>query len=681
MSVPRGSRSSAALPVWPAALPSAAPGAAREASIDALVLASPGWLDPLDIQAAALLSDLAGEDRPAVRLALALTSRQLRRGHVCLDLRALASTGAPLDDEGEALGDLCWPGLEAWLAALAESPLVLTAADGTAPGGLRPEPVPLVLEQPSGRLYLRRWWDHEAALAQALLRRAEAEDERLDPGLAPRLARLFPAVAGPNDAGRRDQAAAVTLAARRRLAVITGGPGTGKTTTVLRLLALLAEQALARGQTPPRILLLAPTGKASARLEESVTGARARLPVEESVRTAIPSEARTIHRALGWLPGGRWRHDASNPLVADVVVVDEASMIDLALMRALVDALRPEARLILLGDRDQLSSVDAGAVLGDICGEPGPVAGAGVEVAGGNRADDDRPDATGNASRQAGEAPPIAACIARLGYSFRFGTDTGIGGLARAIQAGDTEAALALLADPKHPDVRLVSAPAVEAGNRLQAGLAREVLAGYGPYLEVLAAGGVDRSGPDPSAIAAALEAFGRFRVLCAHRQGPSGVATLGRAVIEALALAGRVGPQGESWAGRPVLVTRNDPALGLFNGDVGLIARDATMEGRLRAFFPGAEGLPRAIAPPRLPPHETAFSMSIHKSQGSEFDRVAVILPHPDSPLLSRELLYTAVTRARRSVLVFATAEALKVAIERRARRASGLRQRLWER
>lgn len=435
--------------------------------------------------------------------------------------------------------------------------------------------------------------------------------------------------------------------------MITGGPGTGKTTTVLRLLALLAEQALAAGEAPPRILLLAPTGKASARLEESVTGARARLPVDEAVRGAIPGEARTIHRALGWQPGGRWRHDAENPLAADVVVVDEASMIDLALMRALVEALRPETRLILLGDRDQLSSVDAGAVLGDICGEPGP----------------------------ADPPPPIAACIARLGYSFRFGSETGIGALARAIQAGDADAALALLADPKYPDVTRVAAPATEPGGRLHAELAGDVLAGYAPYLEALAAGAAKGSAPDPEAIAAALEAFGGFRVLCAHREGPSGALMLGRAVIEALTQAGRIGPLGESWAGRPVLVTRNDPALGLFNGDLGLIAPDATMDGRLRAFFAGADGRPRAIAPPRLPPHETAYSMSIHKSQGSEFDRVAVILPQPDSPLLSRELLYTAVTRARRGVRLFASSEALRVAIAQRARRASGLRQRLWER
>lgn len=668
--------------------PIASDATTQIASIAAIQAASPGWLDRLDVQAAALLADLAGEARAEVRLALALASRQLRQGHVCLDLRASAATAGPLDEDGQPLEGLRWPVLEGWLAALSDSPLVLTLADGVALDGFSPEPIPLVLELPSARLYLRRYWEHEAALAALLLERASSVTDSdhgtrsksiLEQGLGPHkepgtqvgietgldasLARLFPAVEGPSDQGRRDQSAAVALAARRRLAVITGGPGTGKTSTVLRLLALLVEQARDLGQPPPRILLMAPTGKASARLEESVIGALDRLPVDAEVRDAIPGEAQTIHRALGWRPDGLWHHGLQNRLAAEVVVVDEASMIDLALMRALVEALRPEARLILLGDRDQLSSVDAGAVLGDICGDPAPTPDS-----------EPLPTTARGAAPEDRVGPPIADCIARLRYSFRFGAESGIGALSRAIQAGDADAALDLLRDPAHPDVSLVTAPAAAPSGRLHPELLAQIKNGYGAYLDALGKGV-----PEPPAIGAALDALARFRLLCAHRQGPAGVARMNRAIVDALEAAGRIAAVGENWRGRPILVTRNDPSLGLFNGDVGLIAPDVNMDGRLRAFFLGPDGRPRAVAPPRLPPHESVFGMSIHKSQGSEFDRIAVLLPLPGSPLLSRELLYTAVTRARKAVLIFGSEESIEMAIRQRVERASGLRQRLW--
>jgi exodeoxyribonuclease V alpha subunit len=622
----------------------------RQASVENLVEAQPGWLDPLDLQGARLLGDLVGESEPTVRLALALASRQVRLGHVCLDLRATTAAPGPLDDEGLPLPDLRWPPLAAWLAALDASQLVASVPDGAAADWPTTAPVPLVLEQPSGRLYLRRWWDHEAALAAALQRRAEApapyDAATLDAGLV----RLFPPAAGPADTGRQDQAAAAALATRRRLAVITGGPGTGKTTTVVRLLALLIEQAQAAGQPPPRVLLLAPTGKAAGRMEESVVAALARLPVAEEVRAAIPTSARTIHRALGPRLDGSWRHDTAYPLAADVVVVDEASMIDVALMHALVTAVREDARLVVLGDRDQLASVEAGAVLADICGSSGG----------------DEPSAST-------DGPPIARAIARLSYSFRFGAATGIGALARAIQAGDADTALALLADPTIPDVSLVASAPVARNRLIHSHLAALVRDGYGAYLDAL-----DSPTTDSAAVGAALLALGNFRVLCAHRRGPTGVGVVGGAVIEALTRTGRIAEAGEHWRGRPILVTRNDDALRLYNGDVGLIAPDAAMDGRLRAFFPGPDG-PRAVAPPRLPPHETVFAMSIHKSQGSEFGSVAIMLPDVGSPLLTRELLYTAVTRARNQVTLFAQPEAIRAAIDRRAERASGLRQRLW--
>lgn len=664
----------------PVAAPGMAPSSAEPATLDAIGQAAPDWFDPVDLHTAGLLGDLAGEGDPAVRLALALASRQVRRGHVCLELPATAATPGPVDEEGRALDGLRWPDGAAWLGALEASPLVVVLPDGAPPEAAPPEPVPLLLEQPSGRLYLRRWWAHEAALARLLDQRARSGAAPDPPALAASLDRLFPPEPGPGEAGRRDQAAAVALAARRMLAVITGGPGTGKTSTVARLLALLVELALAEGRPAPRILLLAPTGKAAARMEESLRGTMAQLPVADAVRAAMPLEARTIHRALGPRPQGGWRQHSGNPLAADIVAVDEASMIDVALMHALVAALRPDTRLVILGDRDQLASVEAGAVLADICGPES----AGTVPA----------DPSGAAGLPPSAAPPpIAACIARLSYSFRFGSETGIGALARAVNAGDAAAALAVLADPEQGDVALVAAPPLARDGRLDPRLEALVIEGYGAYLEALAAMG-DDAGAVPRApdgqggqggmageagIARALDALGRFRVLCAHRRGPVGVTLLGRAIQEALARSGRIGPSGEHWAGRPVLVTRNDPALGLYNGDLGLVAPDPAAGGRLRVFFAGPDGRPRAVAPPRLPPHETVFSMSIHKSQGSEFDTVAVVLPDAASPLLTRELLYTAVTRARSRVLLFGPDEAVRAAIARRALRASGLGARLW--
>ncbi|MBK8539986.1 MAG: exodeoxyribonuclease V subunit alpha [Ardenticatenia bacterium] len=648
--------------------------AGDEATVAALQAAATDWLAPQEVHIARLLGDLAprpewpADDR--VRLALALAARQVRLGHVCLDLPALCAAGGPVDEEGRRLEGLVWPPLAAWLAALGDSPLVTCLPEGSPPEAAPAEPRPLVLEQPAARLYLRRWWEHEARLAAVLAERAAAAADHDPQLLAAGLQRYFapPAAA---DAARRegvaDQAAAAALALRRRLAVISGGPGTGKTSTVLRILALLAEQAAARDDRPPRVLLLAPTGKAAARMQEAVAGGLEGLPADEALRRSIKPEARTLHRALGMRQGGGWRHGPADPLPADVVVVDEASMIDAALMRALAEAVAPDARLVILGDRDQLTSVEAGAVLAEICGPP-------------TRAGDRRSSAPADpAAAPDPEAPPpaIAACIARLSYSFRFTAGGGIGDLAVAVRDGDADRALTILRDPDRADLRWLASPPTRGRDRLEAALEQQVLEGYGVYLDALRGA----AGPaGPAAIAEALRALGSYRLLCAHRRGPAGVAALNEAVTATLARAGRLEPIGEQWPGRALLITRNDEALRLYNGDTGLVAVDAAADGRLRAWFPGLDGKPpRAIAPPRLPPHENALVMSIHKSQGSEFDRVAVILPDADSPLLSRELLYTAITRARQGVTVYAGEAALRAAIGRRARRDSGLGARLW--
>jgi exodeoxyribonuclease V alpha subunit len=615
-------------------------------------LRAAGILSALDEHFATAMGRLGGETRANVRLAVALTSRQVANGHVCVDLPRLAAGPPLISDAGEALAAQSWPALESWMSELRSSSLV---GDGHAA-------TPFVLDD-RGRLYLRRYWQHQQCLAQAIRTRATETEARVDASwLRSCLDRLFPG--DTSASGEPDwQRIAAIVAVQRRFCVISGGPGTGKTFTVVKLLAVLLEQALHAGARVPHILLLAPTGKAAARLTESIRRAKTDLPCSDSIRQAIPEDAMTIHRCLGPIgeSATRFRHSAANPLLADVVLVDEASMVDLALMRRLLDAIPARARVILLGDMDQLASVEAGAVLGDICNTgstPHPysrhlvqqieaISGARLPLA------SDAPNATG-----------IWDCVIQLTRSYRYARDSGIGALARAINAGDSAAALAILASPALPEVALAEPP---RDRELSRSLRRALLEGFAPYVRE----------HDPGLQLRALE---RFRVLCAHRRGPAGVETINRRIEAVLETAGLLRVRAGAYAGRPVMVTRNDYALNLFNGDVGLIVTDHADGERTRAVFAASGGRLRTLAPSRLPPHETVFAMSVHKSQGSEFDAVAVVLPERASPVVSRELLYTAVTRARHHVTIYATRDVVAHAIAHRIDRASGLRDALWD-
>ena len=618
------------------------------ATLDALRAA--GVLSALDEHFARAMGRIAGESRPEVLLAAALVSRQVSNGHVCLDLSQVAGGAALVDDSGTPLALQSWPPLDAWRATLRSSPLIGASADIT----------PLVLDD-ADRLYLRRYSAHQERLAAVIQARSVEADTVVDRAwLGEALDRLFPvdsAVAGDLDWQRR----AALMAVQRRFLVISGGPGTGKTFTVVKILALLIESALHTGQRPPRITLVAPTGKAAARLAESIRRTKPTLRCAGAITQAIPDEAATIHRCLGSIDGSaiRFRHTADNPLVTDVLLVDEASMVDLALMARLLDAVPQHARVLLLGDEDQLASVEAGAVLGDICnsGVPRHYSRAVIERVAGLT--DDRlplaPDAPGRTG--------IWDCIVQLQHSYRYGADSGIGALARAINAGDSDAALAVLDQVDYPDVALV-APATDG--RLSAALRDAVLHGFAAYLRA----------DDPRE---RLRAFERFRVLCAHRRGWAGVEWVNRQIVAVLTAAGLIRDGGQLYVGQPIIVTRNDYQLGLFNGDVGLIIHDPERAGARLAFFIAPDGTHRMLSPSRLPPYETVFAMSVHKSQGSEFDDVAVLLPQQVSPVVSRELLYTAVTRARRTVTIHASRDVVAHAITHRIERASGLRDRLW--
>jgi exodeoxyribonuclease V alpha subunit len=598
-----------------------------------------GHLTDLDIHLADLLARLSGGDDPGLRLAAALVSHRTGEGHVCADLAA--SAGRPLV-EGVPEAPVA-PDIGAWTAALRASSVV--GSDG--------DDAPLVLDA-AGRLYLRRYWVYERTLADDLLARAAAAPVDVDEATLARVVeRLLPRDESP--ASETDwQRVAAVAAVLRRLCVISGGPGTGKTSTVVRLLALLAATSAA----PPRIALAAPTGKAAARLEAAVRAGRAALPLPEALRAAIPEQASTLHRLLGARSESpAVRHDARNPLAADVVVIDEASMVDLALMAKLVRALPREARLVLLGDRDQLASVEAGAVLGDLCG---PASGF-------------SPDFAARVAHITGErvpagdrsASPLRDAVVLLRDSRRFAASSGIARLAAAVNRGDAEGALAVLA-AGHDDVAW--RPLASRGWR--DALCAAAVDGFTTYLERLRAGAVV---PD------VFSAFAGFRILCAHRQGPAGVERVNRQLEEAFVARRLIRPHGPWYPGRPVMVTRNDYALRVFNGDVGIVLRDPAAPENVHLVFEGTDDVARSVPPARLPPHETVFAMTVHKSQGSEFDRVLLLLPPEPSRVVTRELLYTAITRARGRVDIWATEPALRAAVASRVERSSGLRDALW--
>lgn len=580
----------------------------------------------------------SGNPTPALRLSASLASAAVGNGNICLDLAAIAGKSLNLDGEQWSV-----PLLEELRNSLAGQPVV------GRPGEFRP----LVLDG-NDRLYLYRYWNYERDLAAFILGHASGADRELDgTALANGLARLFP---GSRGAGTDWQKVAALAAVRKRFAVISGGPGTGKTSTVVKILALLLEQS---GDGFLRIALAAPTGKAAARLRESIRLMKERLDCSDQIRDRIPGEVTTIHRLLGGGSGpARFRFTKENRLPYDTVIVDEASMVALPLMARLTAALKPDARLILLGDRDQLASVEAGAVLGDICGgcgyEPFSAEFAALtdKVAGGTV------PSIGSA-----HLPPLADSIVVLKKNFRFDDAGGIGALSKAINAGDAEKFVSLLEGGTRSDIawRPLPKPA-----ELKKSLAGSLLAGYGRYLAARSP-------------AEALAMFDTFRILCALRQGNYGVAGINGLVEEILAGEGLIDPRHRWYPGRPVMVTANDYGLKLFNGDVGLVLPGPDAAGGLRVFFPSTDGGLRSFSPLRLPEHETVYAMTVHKSQGSEFDRVLLMFPETDSPLLTRELVYTGITRARSRAEIWGSEELLRAAISRNINRTSGLRDSLW--
>lgn len=592
-----------------------------------------GQLSDLDVHFATLMGKLSNDESQALLLAAALASHVSSMGHVCLSLAEWSDQLVGDAEMGEALQ---LPSLGEWREQLIQYQVI----------GRPGERTPLILDH-ADRLYLHRYWAYEQQLARGLLELSQAEMITPDLSLLqPMLTQLFPV----QEEGKTNwQKIAAAVSVMKRLTVISGGPGTGKTSTVVRILALLLQQA---GDEPLSIALAAPTGKAAARLQASIQQAINQLSLEAPLLEKIPHQAMTLHRLMGSRRDSiLFRHSAENPLPCDLLIIDEASMVDVALMAKVIAALPAQGRLILLGDRHQLASVEAGAVLGDICSE-GRGFSEPFHVQLGSVVGEEISDVTPSQG-------VLSDSIVELTHSYRFDQNSGIGQLAGAVNRGDAVAALSLLEDARFTDIHLLK--------RTDDPIA-VALSHYSDYLSRVKQG---------APIEAIFAAYEKFRVLCVLRLGEQGVSGLNEAIYEGLVAAHLI-PRADTWyPGRPLLITHNDHNLRLYNGDIGILLQDQA--GQKSVYFQTPDGY-RTVSPSRLPRHETAFALTVHKSQGSEFESVLFILPANDNPLLSRELIYTGLTRSRTQLLLCDQAGVLTTALNQRIKRTSGLKDLLWQ-
>lgn len=606
-----------------------------------------GVLTAADAHVAQRLGFHGGESDEQVLLAVALTVRGTRHGSVVLDLATAADT-ITVDADESVVGEpvavaLPWPSVAEWVARCAASPLVTGTAGGP--------PLRMVGE----RLWLDRYWRQEEQVAADLLSRAASRPADIDlPRLAADLAELFPREE------HDDQRLAVAVAALSRVSVIAGGPGTGKTTTIARLVAVLLRQL-----PDLRIALAAPTGKAAERLGEAVRSASARLA--ESDRAALGRlTASTLHRLLGSTRGGssRFRHNRFNRLPYDLVVVDESSMVSLTMMARLLEALSPATRVCLVGDPDQLASVEAGAVLGDLVDATsiGPLT---ESFAGALRMVAPRDVPADRPVRLPSLGAAVAESVVVLGTTHRYAAEGAIADLADAIRSGDGARAVALLRSaPDGLEFHEVTDGDAVAGTPL-ASVRAEVLAQQGSVIAAALAGDAD----------SALTGLDQHRLLCAHRLGPRGVRHWSDLAEGWLLREHDITPRRDGrYAGQPLLVTSNDYETGLYNGDTGVVVLH---QGELVAAFRRG-GEPILVPLVRLSDVVPLHAMTVHRAQGSQFVAVTVVLPMAQSPLATKETLYTAATRATSHVRIIGSEESVLAAVSRPVARATGLRARL---
>ncbi|PMH41159.1 exodeoxyribonuclease V subunit alpha [Vibrio sp. 10N.286.49.B3] len=692
------------------------------------LLSKKGAIRQLDYQFARFNASQALAYSDEIGFLAGVLSHELGKGNICINFTSMPDLVARLGVFGEAAVTLNQQVMAVnWQSIIAQSNLI----------GSQGEAVPMMFD--SQRLYLHRYWHYEVNLADKLKRLSQPVilDRKQTQVLSNALAHLFKRqysflfkaliadkesaawtaeyrqqlvcdhldivnrqaidwstvdqllikVRKVTDLNELDeliplsaclnwQKVAAAVALTRRFAVISGGPGTGKTTTVTKLLSALVEQAQDSGETPT-IKLVAPTGKAAARLTESIGGAIDELALSPEVKALIPTESSTLHRLLGAIPQrAEFRHHSGNRLHVDILVVDEASMVDLPMMFKLVDALPDHARLILLGDKDQLASVEAGAVLGDICSfnQFGFSHEQASQLATMTQFDHLMQLGALSSSR---EVMMMADSLCVLQKSYRFDARSGIGQLAKAINSGNTNVVERVLAQPFSDIERLdVSS---DSYNRILHTLVEQ----YGYYLKRIKTDGLSaatgESETQEEKVKAVLSAFSQCRLLCGIREGDFGVAGLNMRVERALTAKGFISAiNDELWySGRPVMVTQNDHALGLYNGDIGICMRDPESD-KLKVYFELPDGSVKAVLPSRVPEHETAYAMTIHKSQGSEFNFTIMVLPPEFSPILSRELIYTGITRAKKTLMLLCDLGVLKRGVKVKTQRESGLIERL---
>ncbi len=597
-------------------------------------LCADGAIRPLDLHIGLFLEQLSDREKgtPELLLAATLASAAVGNGHVCF----------PLDRGGEFCQDIdpeLIPEVKQWRKILLGLSVV----------GQPDETRPLILDE-ANRLYLYRFFNYEQELARDLLDRANVVTEVEDIELARQLlSQLFAENKSKQNQPDFQQLAAA-MALLKPLLVISGGPGTGKTYTVARILALL--QGLQPQGLPLNIGLAAPTGKAAARLEESIRKAKGDLPPQ--LAALVPEKAKTLHRLLGYRPGADdFRYNHSHPLQLDLLVLDEASMIDVELMAGVIRALPPTTRLILLGDHNQLASVEAGSLFGDLCGsgEPGwsePLCQQLEQLSG-----------TSLDCAAAISVTSMADSVIKLRTGYRFKGESGIGQLAEAVNSGSMERVKKVIGRG-FPDLYTVS----HTGGKRKKWLQEQIIQGFQPMLTALG-------------IEDAFTAMEQFRFLCAVRRGPNGVETINQLAAQTLRQQDLIRGDSNWFQGKPIIIRRNHYEMQLFNGDTGLLWNDST--GRLMAWFRRADNSLYPVTPTRLPEHDAAFAITIHKAQGSEFARLLLLLPEEESRVLSRELIYTGITRAGRE-LIFCTQETiLSLAVRQRTIRYSGLAEKLW--
>jgi exodeoxyribonuclease V alpha subunit len=608
------------------------------------------YFSSIDRHFARFMTELSPQPDPVIGLSAALVSRNNREGDVCIDLNSFA--GLTLGSETEVEYTLTCPNLSKWREHLGKSDLV----------GKPGEYYPLIRDD-ADRLYLYRYWEYEKNLIDLIRSRTRDDVGEVDPEkLKQHLDVFFPETGKPGIDWQKLAAAVVVL---KGFCVISGGPGTGKTYAIARILATLIEE---HDPEELRIYLTAPTGKAAARLAESIGNAKKAMICDPNTLDAIPDVSATIHRMLKPVKGSPYFiYNRENPLPADVVVVDEASMVDLPLMSKLIQALPENSKLILIGDRHQLASVQAGSVLGDICGD---------KIDNGfSEAFARTLAAVVNCNREQLTSPrnekaDIQDSMVYFTRSYRFEKESGINALSRAVNKGAVDDVLDILRQGRYPEIKWYP-------------LSNHV--GHHNLLSKTIDEHYHRLG-NADAPQNALDELNRFRILCAVNQGELGVDTINAKAAAVLAAEEKNwvpgGFKSEWYHGRPILITENDYTLGLFNGDVGIsMVLETTDDKACHVYFRGGPaGTLQRFAPSRLPRHQDVYAMTIHKSQGSEFDEVLLVLPEKDNPLLTRELLYTGITRAKRKLSILASESVIRSAVSRRIERASGLREALWE-